>query len=292
MGTLSRKIALVTGATRGIGKGIACAFADEGATIYVTGRTIHPGEHPLAGSLMETAADVERRGGRAVTVAMDVARDDQIEAVFVQVQREQGRLDILVNNAMAIPAEMTEPIGFWEKPLSMWGIFDTGLRASFIASWYAARIMAPQGSGLIVGLSGYVGVTYTYDVIFGTTKTGLDRMARDMAIELQSYGVASPSLWQGFTFTERAMNSLIMVDGMAEQLFSTAGSSPEFPGRVIAALAKDAAIMQKSGGSFITADLAEHYRLTDIDGRAIPSLREHRGAPIWRPIAETNYRGQ
>lgn len=291
MGGLTGKVAVVTGASRGIGKGIACALAEQGATIYVTARTVHSGEHELAGSLVETVAEVERRGGKGIAVPMDVTNDEQIAAVFERVKDEQGRLDILANNAMAVPAAMTQSGGFWEKPLSNWQIFDTGLRAALIASWHAARIMVPQRSGLIVGLSGYVGATYTYDVVFGTTKSGVDRMARDMAIELEPHNVASLSLWQGFTFTERALNNLQKVAGMANTLKSAAGSSPEFPGRVIAALAMDPTIMAKSGGSFINAELGAEYGLTDIDGRTIESLRDVRGTPIWKPIREVDYRG-
>jgi NAD(P)-dependent dehydrogenase (short-subunit alcohol dehydrogenase family) len=143
--------------------------------------------------------------------------------------------------------------------------------------------MVPQRSGLIVGMSGYVGVTYTYDVIFGTTKTAMDRMARDMAIELKPHGVASLSLWQGFTYTERAMENLKTVPGMAQQLNSANGSSPEFPGRVITALAKDANVLARTGGSYINAELAAEYGVTDRDGRTIPSLRESRGSPLWGP---------
>jgi NAD(P)-dependent dehydrogenase (short-subunit alcohol dehydrogenase family) len=288
MGALSGKVAVVTGASRGIGKGIACALAHEGATVYVTGRTVDAGAHPLPGTLGETVAEVNARGGRGVAVQMDLADDAQIAAVFEQVARDEGRLDILVNNAMAIPDSMTQRVGFWEKPLEdEWTIFDTGLRAAFIASWHAARIMVPQGSGLIASLSGYVGVTYTYDVVFGTTKTALDRMMRDMAHELKSHGVAAVSLWQGFTYTERAKENLKSVPGMAAQLNSAAGSSPEFPGRVIAALAKDPEVLAKSGGSLINAELAAEYGVTDIDGSVIPAQREKRGNPIWAPGVTT-----
>lgn len=288
MGNLSGKVAVVTGASRGIGKGIACALAEQGATVYVTGRTVDSGTSPLPGTLGETVAEVEKRGGKGIPVKLDLQDDASIAALFEQVQREQSRLDILVNNAMAIPPEMTQRLGFWEKPLSNWEIWETGARAAFVAAWHAARIMAPQKSGLIVALSGYVGVTYTYDVIFGTTKTATDRMARDMAKELKPHNVASLSLWQGFTYTERAQENLRTVPGMAQQLNSAVGSSPEFPGRVIAALAKDANIMAKSGGTFINAELAQEYGVTDIDGRTIPSLREQRGAPLWAPGQESN----
>lgn len=288
MGALSGKVAVVTGASRGIGKGIACALAEDGATIYVTGRTVDAGTNPLPGTLAETVAEVNKRGGKGIPVKLDLQDDDSIAALFDQVKREQGRLDILVNNAMAIPDEMTHRAGFWEKPLSNWEIWETGVRAAFVAAWHAAQIMVPQKSGLIVALSGYVGVTYTYDVIFGTTKTATDRMARDMAKELKPHNVASLSLWQGFTYTERAQENLKTVPGMAEQLNSSVGSSPEFPGRVIAALAKDAQIMARSGGTFINAELAQEYGVTDIDGRTIPSLRETRGAPLWAPGQESN----
>lgn len=139
----------------------------------------------------------------------------------------------------------------------------------------------PQGSGLIIAMSGYVGVTYTYDVIFGTTKTATDRMMRDMGHELRGSGVSALSLWQGFTYTERAIENLKSVPGMASQLNSAVGSSPEFPGRVIAALAMDPNVASRSGGTFINAELAAEYGLTDRDGRTIPSLRESRGAPLW-----------
>ncbi len=284
MGSLSGKVAVVTGASRGIGKGIALVLAGEGATVYVTGRTIQAGTYPLPGTIGETALEVERRGGKGIPVQVDHAKDEQVAALFEQVQREQGRLDILVNNAIAIPAELTQPGAFWEKPISNWEMIDVGLRSNYVAAWHAARIMVPQKSGLIVALSGYVGVTYTFNVIFGTCKSATDRMARDMAIELKPHNVASLSLWQGFTRTERTEQNLKTVPGMGAQLNSAAGTSVEFPGRVIAALAGDPKVMSRSGGTFINAELAQEYGITDIDGRVIQSLRKERGAPIWSPV--------
>ena len=148
-------------------------------------------------------------------------------------------------------------------------------------------MMVPQGSGLIVAISGYVGVTYTYGVVFGTAKSAVDRMSRDMAIELQPHGVASLSLWQGLTMTERAQRNIAANPAMKALTVTNplVGCSPEFPGRVIAALLADPAIMARSGGTFITAELAQDYGITDVDGKTIPSLRAERGAPIWQPIA-------
>jgi NAD(P)-dependent dehydrogenase (short-subunit alcohol dehydrogenase family) len=151
--------------------------------------------------------------------------------------------------------------------------------------------MTPQKSGLIVAISGYVGVTYTYGVVFGTCKSAVDRMARDMAIELQPHNVASISMWQGLTFTERAHRNLERDPAMKKLTVTNplVGCSPEFPGRVIAALASDPEVMRRSGGTFITAELAADYGVVDIDGKTIPSLRGERGAPIWRPIAESGH---
>jgi len=287
MGSLTGKVVVVTGASRGIGKGIALALGAQGATVYVTGRTIAPGSHPLPGTVGETAAEITRRGGTGVAVAVDHANDAQVAALFDQVRHEQGRLDILINNAFSISEDLTEPGPFWAKPLSNWEMVDVGVRSNFTAAWHAAKIMVPRKSGLIVAISGYVGVTYTYGVVFGTCKSAVDRMARDMAIELQPHNVASLSLWQGLTFTERANRNLAHNPEMKKLTVTNPliGCSPEFPGRVIAALAIDPDIMKRSGGTFITAEVAQDYGIADVDGKIIPSLRAERGAPIWQPIA-------
>ncbi len=290
MANLNGKVALVTGASRGIGKGMALALAEAGATVYVTGRTVNAGDNALPGTVGETAAACTvrgtGRGGRGVAVACDHGNDDDVARLFQQIRDETGRLDILVNNAFAIPDDLTDPEGFWEKPLSNWQMVDVGVRSNFTAAWHAAQIMVPQGSGLMVAISGYVGVTYTYGVIFGTAKSAVDRMARDMAIELKPHGIASVSLWQGLTFTERAIRNLDSIPGLSGRSATRPenGCSPEYPGRVIAALADDADMMRHSGGTFITAELAQQYGITDIDGREIPSIRELRGDPIWQPI--------
>lgn len=291
MGTLTGKVAVVTGASRGIGKGIAVALGAEGATVYVSGRTVTPDSYELPGTVGETAKEVDRRGGTGVAVRVDHANDGQVAALFDQIQREQGRLDILVNNAFALPDDLTELGSFWEKPLSHWDMVDVGVRSNYVAARHAATIMVPQKSGLVVAISGYAAVTYTYGVVFGMCKTAVDRMARDMAVELEPYNVASLSLWQGLTFTERAERNLRRSPEMTKQTVTdpAVGCSTEFPGRVIAALATDPDVMKRSGGSFITAEVARDYGITDVDGAVIPSLRAERGEPIWRPIAEAGH---
>ena len=289
MTSLAGKVALVTGASRGIGKGIAVALGAEGTTVYVTGRTAEPGVHPLPGTVGETAAEVDSRGGTGIAVRVDHADDQQVAALFDQIRREQGRLDILVNNAFVLPEDLTEPGPFWEKPLTHWAMVDVGVRSNFVAARHAATIMVPQRSGLIVAISGYAAVAYTYGVVFGMCKTAADRMARDMAVELQPHNVASLSLWQGLTFTERAQRNLQRSPEMTQQTVTNpaVGCSPEFPGRVIAALANDPDVMARSGGTFITAEVAQEYGITDVDGKVIPSLRGERGAPIWEPIGRS-----
>src|SRR5580658_7657185 len=123
---MNGKVAVVTGASRGMGKGIALALAEKGATVYVSGRTVAAGSHTLPGTVGETAAEVDRRGGKGIAVQVDHGDDEQVAALFAQVKQEQGRLDILVNNAIAIPAELTQPGAFWEKPISNWEMVDIG----------------------------------------------------------------------------------------------------------------------------------------------------------------------
>lgn len=297
MAALQGKVAVVTGASRGIGKGIALVLAEQGATVYVTGRTVAAGEYYLPGTVGETAAECTERGkesgGKGIAVACDHADDEAVAALFEQVEREQGRLDILVNNAFSLSDDLLEPKPFWEKPLSNLEMWEVGVKSNYVAAWHAAKIMAPQKSGLIVAICGYAAVTYTYSVVFGTAKSAVDRMARDMAIELEPYNIASVSLWQGLTMTEKAKYNIAqMADKMTTSITSMQGSSVEHPGRVIAAMASDPDIMDRSGATYITSELADEYGVTDVDGNTIPSARATRGAPLWQPVRKVNYRGQ
>lgn len=296
MGRLTGKVAVVTGASRGIGRGIALVLAEEGATVYVTGRTMNPGDYYLPGTVGETAAECTERGtesgGKGIAVACDHGDDDAVAALFERVKSEQGRLDILVNNAFTLSDDLLEPKGFWEKPLSNLEMWDVGVRSNYVAAWHAAQIMVPQKSGLIVAISGFAAVTYTYGTIFGTSKSAVDRMSRDMAIELEPHNVASLVMWQGLTLTEKARDNLEkMGDKMTTSITSMHGSTVEHPGRVVAALAADPEIMKRSGGEFVTTELAMEYGVTDVDGTVIPSARATRGSPIWQPISERDYRG-
>ncbi|MBU6206600.1 MAG: SDR family NAD(P)-dependent oxidoreductase [Alphaproteobacteria bacterium] len=294
---LAGKVAVVTGASRGIGKGIALVLAEQGATVYVTGRTVKEGDYYLPGTVGGTATECDERGrasgGRGIAVACDHGDDAAVAALFDQVKSNSGRLDILVNNAFQLSDDLLDGKPFFEKPLSNLEMWDVGVRSNYTAAWHGAQIMAPQKSGLIVAISGFVGRTYTYGVVFGTSKSAVGRMARDMAIELESYNIASLTLWQGLTLTEKAQDNLAKMRAqMSTSITNMTGSSVEHPGRVIAALATDPDVMQRSGGEFITAELAQEYGITDIDGRVIPSARATRGAPLWGPISENDYHGK
>lgn len=285
MGKLAGKVAVVTGASRGIGKGIAIALAREGATVYVTGRTVNEGDYYLPGTVGATATACDEAGGKGVAVACDHADDAQVAALFERVRAEAGRLDILVNNAFLLSDDLIEPGGFWEKPLSNLEMWEVGVRSNYVAAWHAAQIMVPQQSGLIVAISGFAATTYTYGVVFGTSKTAVGRMSRDMAVELKPHNIAALTLWQGLTLTEKAQDNLAkMAHKMTSSITSMTGSSVEHPGRVIAALAADPDVMKRSGGEFVTAELAQEYGITDVDGTVIPSARESRGSPVWSPI--------
>ena len=304
MAPLAGKVALVTGASRGIGKGIALVLAEQGACVYVTGRTVNHGDYYLPGTVGSTAAECNERwraggggmggggigsGGRGIAAACDHGDDAAVAALFAQIETEQGRLDILVNNAFSLSDDLLEAKGFWEKPLSNLEMWDVGVKSNYVAAWHAAKLMAAQKSGLIVAISGFAATTYTYGVIFGTSKSAVGRMARDMAVELAPHNVASLTLWQGLTLTEKAKDNLAkMGDKMTTSITAMTGSSVEHPGRVVAALAADPEIMQRSGGEFVTAELAMEYGITDIDGSVIPSARATRGSPIWQPIMETS----
>jgi NAD(P)-dependent dehydrogenase (short-subunit alcohol dehydrogenase family) len=292
-GPLAGKVAVVTGASRGIGRGIALVLAEQGATVYVTGRTVNAGDYYLPGTVGETAAECTARGGKGIAVAVDHADDEKVAALFAQVEAEQGRLDILVNNAFQLSDDLLEPKGFWEKPLSNLEMWDVGVKSNYVAAWHAAQIMVPQKSGLIIAISGFAAVTYTYGPVFGTSKSAVDRMARDMAIELEPHNVASLAMWQGLTLTEKARDNLARMGGqMTASITNMQGSTVEHPGRVVAALAADPEIMKRSGGEFITTELAMEYGLTDVDGSTIASARATRGSPIWKPISEVDYRGK
>jgi NAD(P)-dependent dehydrogenase (short-subunit alcohol dehydrogenase family) len=282
MGALSGKVAVVTGASRGVGKGCALALAEEGATVYLTGRSVNEGDYYLPGTVHATAKEVDERGGKGIAVVVDHHDDTAVEALFERVKAEQGRLDILVNNCFYVPDELLQPGSFWEKSPDMWGMVDIGARSHYVASIYGARIMVPQGHGLIVNTSSPGGGKYSLAVAYGVGKAALDRMTVDMAHELRPHNIAVISLWLGLIATERTMRAFEVYPGM----FNPDNmESQEFTGRMIVALAQADDVMTRSGGVYYTAELAQEYGVTDAGGKQPASGRPNFGAPPW-PLPE------
>jgi NAD(P)-dependent dehydrogenase (short-subunit alcohol dehydrogenase family) len=277
------QVAIVTGASRGAGKGIAIGLGSRGMTVYVTGRAEGTGGgrmlgRELPGTLEETAAAVTRAGGRGIAAVCDAARDEDIRALIERVARESGRIHILHNNATYIHDRLVEPGPFWEKPLDFVKIIDVGLRSAYVASYYAAPVMVKQGRGLITFSSSFGGVCYMHGPAYGAQKAGVDKLAADMAVDFENTGVHTASLWLGPQKTER---SVIAVEEKPEQYaaFMSVAETPEFNGRVLYALACDPKLPSRTGQTLITAELAREYGIRDEGDREPPSYREALGAP-------------
>lgn len=271
-------VALVTGASRGVGKGVAQALSSAGWTVYVTGR----GPVEEGSPLRRCADELTERGGTAVAVTCDHRDDAAVAALFRRIDDEQhGRLDLLVNNVWASPRGFGGfDTPFWERPLTDWDtLIDVGLRAHYVASVEAAKLMVARKSGLIANISSFGTRGHLHSVLYGMSKAGLDKMASDMGAELAPHGVRAVSLWPGIVRTEKlAASGLDAIAG-----FPVADAeSPEFVGKVVAALFSDRALSDRSGHTFVTAELAVEYGITDQAGNQPPSHREpFGGGPLF-----------
>lgn len=265
---LKGRVAIVTGASRGIGKGIALGLAQAGATVYVTGRTQNEaGTWP--GTITATSQEVTRLGGRGVAVRCDHRNDTEVEAVFKQVREEQNRLDILVNNATSFGETPTshgyDPMDFpfWELPISQWDeMLDVGLRSYYVASVFAAQIMAAKRNGVIVNVSSGGATQYAGNVAYGVGKAAVDKLSSDMAHQLREHNVASLAIWPPLTRTEKIM-------AYREQYNLKKSFSPLFTGLAVAALASDPKIMGRSGLSLRVTDLAAEYGFSDTNSAPV-----------------------
>ncbi|WP_319456023.1 MULTISPECIES: SDR family NAD(P)-dependent oxidoreductase [unclassified Mycobacterium] len=277
-------VAVVTGASRGVGRGVAIALGSHGCTVYITGRSQKTGQtENLPGTIYETAEAVTAAGGMGIAIACDHADDAQTKAVFDQVEREQGRLDILVNNAAKVSDLITEPGGFWEKPLDLVDLLDVGLRSAYVCSYYAAPMMVRQKHGLMIFTGSQGGVCYFMGPAYGAHKAGEDKFAADMGYELKDHGVAAICIWCGGVLTDRLKRIL----GSAPDAFAGVAEmceTPEFTGHVIWALYDDPKLMERSGQSWIGAELAMEYGIKDEGDRQPPNMREMLGvAPRQQP---------
>lgn len=249
---LTRRVAVVSGASRGVGKGIALGLLEAGATVYITGRTTE---------------DMKYIDGKGTALQCDHRNDEQVEAVFRRITDEQGRLDILVNNvwggyeSMMEGGEFTWPRPFWQQPLWRWdAMFQAGVRAHYVASRLAAPGMIARRSGLIVNISYWAAQKYLGNVAYGVSKAATDKLTADMAHELKEHNIVVISLYPGLVRTERTMEAAAWLD-------LSNSESPLFLGRAVAALAGDPNVLQRTGQVLVAARLAQEYGFTDEDGR-------------------------
>jgi dehydrogenase/reductase SDR family member 1 len=250
--SLDGKISVVTGGTRGVGRGIGCELAQHGSRVFVTGRS---------------AADYEELAERLTGLRCDHRDDAQVERVFGLVNREAGGIDILVNNVWGGYERMVEggvftwSKPFWEQPLWRWdAMLGAGVRAHFHASQLAAPSMIARRCGLIVNISFWAAQKHIGNVPYGVSKAATDKLTADMASELAPFGVAVVSLYPGLVRTEKVMEA-------AQFLDLSNSESPEFIGRAVAALAADRDVLRHTGKVLIAASVAQEYGFTDVDGK-------------------------
>jgi dehydrogenase/reductase SDR family member 1 len=261
MAPLTGKVALVTGASRGIGKGVAVALGQAGATVYLTGRTVHHADSRWPGTIGQTADQVTRGGGHGIPVAVDHRDDAQVAALFGRVRAEQGQLHVLINNATGFPGTGTgyppEDVPCWQLPIALWDqLHQVGLRSAYVASVHAVPIMLTSGGHrLIVNISSPGAARYACGAAYGTAKAGLDKLTADLAHELRPHQITVVSIWPPLTATEK-----VLAHPGAYDL--ARAHPPMLTGQVVAALATDPTVAARSGRALIVADIASHYGLT------------------------------
>ena len=249
--SLAGKVAVVTGATKGVGRGVGRELARHGARVFVTGRS---------------APDRERVDEQITGVRCDHRQEDQVETAFKWILREAHRIDVLVNNVWGAYERMIENgqftwlKPFWEQPLWRWdAMFSAGVRAYYQASQLAVPSMIAERRGLIVNISFWAAQKHIGNVAYGVSKAATDKLTADMATELKPHSVAVVSLYPGLVRTEKVLEA-------AQWLDLSNSESPEFIGRAVAALADDPGVLRHTGKVLVAAALAKEYGFTDIDG--------------------------
>ncbi|MFD3919039.1 SDR family NAD(P)-dependent oxidoreductase [Streptomyces sp. S4.7] len=271
---LEKTVAVVTGASRGVGRGIALALGSAGATVYVTGRSTRTTgrTEDLPGTVDDTAEEVTARGGTGIAVRCDHRSTDDNQALADRVAAEHGSLDLLVNNAWAgyeRSADIRFDAPYWKQPMWRYELCEGSLRAQYDVTRLLTPLMTEQQSGLIVGIGFTDGDIYLGQAAYDVFKSASDRLSRAFAADLRKQRVAALSVHPGFVRTERVEAAWeALGDGPAAVVHS-----PEYVGRAIAHLAADPQVLERSGQVLSTGDLAEEYGFNDIDGRRLPAFR-------------------
>jgi NAD(P)-dependent dehydrogenase (short-subunit alcohol dehydrogenase family) len=274
MASSKDKVAVVTGASRGAGRGIALVLGESGMIVYVTGRSVRggPTADGMPGTIDETAEAVSARGGNGIAIRCDHTDDAQVESLFTRVREEQGRLDLLVNNAWGGYEQQPRGLGmepFWEQPPRHWEtMFGAGVRAHLVASRCAVPLMLPGQQGVIVCTTAWDRDKYLGNLYYDLAKNAIARMVFGMAIELRPHNIAALALAPGFIRTER-----VMAAHAAHPFDLGQTESPEYIGRAVVALAGDPDVLGRSGRVLAVGDLALEFGFTDVDGRRIPPFR-------------------
>lgn len=278
-GSLRGRVALITGASRGAGRAIAAVLGERGATVYVTGRSVRgqPTTDDLPGTIEESAEEVTRRGGQGLAVRCDHTNEAEVQSLIQKIREEQGRLDILVNNAWGgYERERPMPAYFWQAPLRLWdAMIERGVKTHLLATYFAIPLMiesvakTPQPPGLIAST-----IAWDHDKYIGSfydlAKHSIVRFLWGLALELRQHRIATVALAPGFMRTERVMAYTGGETDWKKVPWLSRSESPEYLGRAIAALAMDGRLMRKSGKAFHVGELAREYGFTDVDGRRVP----------------------
>ena len=275
MRDLNQLVALVTGASRGAGRGIALELGAAGATVYVSGRSTdgRPTTDDVPGTIDDTARQVTDRGGQGIAVRCDHTSDGEVESLFERIRRDRGRLDLLVNNVWGgYESSECGPlplVPFWEQPLYQWnGMFTAGVRAHLVASRLAVPLMLPQRRGLIVSTTANLEpLPYLRNLFYDLAKNAVARLVWAMAQELREHGVTVLAVAPGFMRTERVVEAFRRA-GAAQALDGPGGpkETPAYLGRAITALAADDRVIERSGQVLEVGTLAREYGFTDVDG--------------------------
>ena len=258
--SLDGRVAVVAGASRGIGKGVAAELGAAGVKVYLLGRTLRAGEGERRGSLMETIERIESLGGQGIAIACDATDDAALGDVIERVRRDEGRLDLLVNSVFSA-TQLGPFVGkrFWETPSELWRqVVDLGARTAYLASRHAAPLMIETAhkcghTPMIVNVTGRGAVRYRYNVIYGVGKSATERLTRDMALDLKEHGVAAISIWPN-----------------GHAIDPSKPETPRYNGRAVVALASDPQLMERSGNHYWSAEIGAEFGFTDEHGHQHP----------------------